>query len=76
MLPLDANVKILNLPLRVSSCTVTLRRMSLIQEPVRIDEPIDCQNDDYLAEFIKTLTQDDAHWLWLTVVQSKPHLAD
>jgi hypothetical protein len=50
--------------------------MSLIQEPVRIDEPIDCQNDDYLAEFIKTLTQDDAHWLWLTVVQSKPHLAD
>ena len=50
--------------------------MSLIQEAVRIDERLDEQNDDHLADFIKTLTQDDVRWLWLTVLEDKPHLAD
>jgi hypothetical protein len=50
--------------------------MSLIQEPVGIEERFDEQNDDHLADFIKTLTQDDVRWLWLTVLENKPHLAD
>jgi hypothetical protein len=50
--------------------------MPSIQERVRIDERLDEQNDDHLAEFIKTLTQDDVRWLWLTVLEDKPHLAD
>ena len=51
--------------------------MSPIQEPVRIEERLDeQQNDDHLADFIKTLTQDDVRWLWLTVLENKPHLAD
>jgi hypothetical protein len=46
--------------------------MPLIQEAVRIAERLDEQNDDHLADFIKTLTQDDVRWLWLTVLENRP----
>jgi hypothetical protein len=64
-----AHVQFLICPLRVSSCTVTLRTVSQIQEAIRLDERLDEQNDDYLADFIKTLTQDDIRWLWSTVLK-------
>ena len=50
--------------------------MPSIQERVRIDVRLDEQNDDHLADLIKTLTEDDVCWLWMTVVENKPYLAD
>jgi hypothetical protein len=68
--------KILNPLLSVSSGAVTLGKMSRIEEPVQIGERLGESDDDHLADFIKGLTQDDVHWIWLTILQSKPHLAD
>jgi hypothetical protein len=66
---------VIHLRLSVSSWVVILREMSRIAEPVHVEErPL--EDDDYLAEFIKSLTPDDVQWLWRTILQSKPHLAD
>ena len=67
---------ILNLLLNVSSCKVTLRGMSQTEAQVQIEEQLRDNYDDHLADFIKSLTPDDVCWLWLTTLQSKPHLAD
>jgi hypothetical protein len=50
--------------------------MSGIEAPVQIGERLGESDDDHLADFIKSLTQDDVHWIWLTILESKPHLAD
>jgi hypothetical protein len=40
-----------------------------------VDEFNSIQEDE-LAEFIKSLTAEEAEWLWLTMVQRNPRLAD
>ena len=39
-------------------------------------EDILAEEDDRLADFIKTLTREYANRLWRTLLLSKPHLAD
>jgi ABC-type Mn2+/Zn2+ transport system ATPase subunit len=42
-------------------------------EPI---QAVDSYNDDSLADFIKSLTREQAAILWLTRLESHPQLAD
>jgi hypothetical protein len=49
--------------------------MSPVVEPARVEDGVG-ENDDRLADLIRSLTPEDTDWLWRTIIQGEPHLAD